>query len=75
MRSSTRIEKLQAARFLNDGLACVGQDRECHGKAHLAASVKALLEEQRDWRLVEYVGIDSCASVLDWPEETVNARN
>jgi hypothetical protein len=75
MRSSTRLEKLQAARFLNDGLACVGQGSECHGKAHLAASVKALLEEQRDWRLVEYVGNDSCARVLDWPEETVNARS
>ena len=72
MRSSAKIERLHAARFLSDGLACVGQGQECHGKAHLKESVSALLEAR--WRTVEYVGIDSCSRVLDWPEEKVNRR-
>jgi hypothetical protein len=74
MRLSTKIERLQAARFMNDGLACVGLDAECHGKTHLTESVKALLEDQGEWRKVKYVGSDSCDRVLDWPEEKVNAR-
>ncbi len=74
MRSSTKIEGLHAARFMNDGLACVGRGAECHGKTHLTASVKALLEDQREWRSVDYVGRDSCDRVLDWPALTVDAR-
>jgi hypothetical protein len=74
MRLSTKIERLQAARFMNDGLACVGLDAECHGKTHLTESVKALLEDQGEWRKVKYVGSDSCDRVLDWPEENVNPR-
>lgn len=72
MRSSTKIEGLHAARFLSDGLACVGKGLECHGKAHLTESVSALLKDE--WRKVKYVGADSCDRVLDWPEEKTNAR-
>jgi hypothetical protein len=72
MLSSTKIEGLHAARFLSDGLACVGKGQECHGKAHLTESVSALLKDE--WRKVKYVGADSCSRVLDWPEEKVNPR-
>ncbi len=74
VRSSVKIQRLQQARFLNDGLACVGKGSECHGGGLLAASLESLLGSQQAWRIVEYVGNERCDRVLDWPEEHVNVR-
>ena len=68
VRYSSRVGGLRAARFVSDALACVGAGAECHGPGLLARSVDALLVQQDAWRVVEYVGADTCARVLDWPE-------
>jgi hypothetical protein len=70
VRYSSRVGGLRAARFVSDGIACVGAGSapECHGPELLARSVDALVARQDAWRVVEYVGADTCARVLDWPD-------
>jgi hypothetical protein len=70
VRYSSRVGGLRAARFVSDGIACVGAGSapECHGPELLARSVDALVARQDAWRVVEYVGADTCARVLDGPD-------
>ena len=74
MRSSIKVEGLSAALFLNDALACVGPQEECHGFNLLNQTVQALVQDQDQWRKIEYVGSDFCDRLLDWPEERVKVR-
>jgi hypothetical protein len=68
VRHSSKIPNLQAAHFLSDGLACVGSAGDCHGREWLDRSIDSLLRRQDEWQVVEYVGEETCARVLDWPE-------
>ena len=74
VRSSIKVEGLSAALFLNDALACVGPQEECHGFNLLNQTVQALVQDQDQWRKIEYVGSDFCDRLLDWPEESVKVR-
>ena len=65
---SSRVGGLRAAHFLSDGLACVGERAECRGAGLLLRSLDALVSQQDQWRVVEYVGAEKCARVLDWPD-------
>jgi hypothetical protein len=74
VRSSIKVRELDAALFLNDALACVGPQEECHGFNLLNQTVQALVQDQDQWRKIEYVGSDFCDRLLDWPEESVKVR-
>jgi hypothetical protein len=71
---SKKITKLRAAYFLSDGLACVGSAAECHGRTFLSNSLRSLLGKQNEWQVVDYVGSDTCARVLDWPEKDLELQ-
>jgi hypothetical protein len=71
---SKKITNLRAARFLSDGLACVGTAAECHGRRFLSTSLKSLLGKQNEWQTVSYEGSDTCGRVLDWPEKDLELQ-
>jgi hypothetical protein len=71
---SKKITNLRAARFLSDGLACVGTAAECHGRVFLSTSLKSLLGKQNEWQTVSYEGSNTCGRVLDWPEKDLELQ-
>ncbi|NBX18225.1 MAG: hypothetical protein EBR09_12755, partial [Proteobacteria bacterium] len=68
VRYSSKVSGLRAARFVSEALACVGPSAECHGAELLERSVDAVVAQHRAWHVVEYVGAETCARVLDWPD-------
>lgn len=71
---SAKVRNVRAAKFINDALACVGSEDECHSQQLLENTVDALLAQQDAWRMVEYFPAQAqkqCTRVLDWPHESL----
>ena len=74
MPDSAKVRNVRAAKFINDALACVGSEDECHSHALLQNTVNGLLAQQDQWKMVEYFPAQAqkqCTRVLDWPHETL----
>lgn len=65
---------VRAAKFINDALACVGSEDECHSHDLLQDTVNGLLTQQETWKMVQYYPAQAqkqCTRVLDWPHESL----
>jgi hypothetical protein len=74
VQGSTKVRNIKAARFINDALACVADERACHGEHLLQQTVDSLLNAQDAWRVVQYTpsgATSQCERVLDWPHEAL----
>ena len=69
---SAKVRNVQAAKYLHEGLACIGKEHECHAQEFLFKTIDTLLQQQDEWKVLEYVPAQpegQCTRVLDWPEE------
>jgi len=69
---SAKVRNVQAAKYLHEGLACIGKEHECHAQEFLFKTIDTLLQQQNEWKVLEYVPAQpegQCTRVLDWPEE------
>ena len=69
---SAIVRNVRAAKFINEALACVGKESECHSTDLLEKSVTALMDQQDAWKVIEYtpkVSERQCTRMLDWPHE------
>ena len=71
------VHKLRPARFMSEFLACGSSQTSnhvCHGR-HLLSQTIHKLRAVGQWHEVQFLGIDACDRVLDWPHTRYTLRD
>ena len=79
VKTFTRIQNLQAPKFISDGIMCVLNDTHCHSQNLLDSALQQILSQQNVWHIVkQYPELDTeqeCRRILDWPHEEYLLRD